>query len=88
MYIGIALKWDYSKGMVQLSMPGYVCAALYSFQPKEPKRQNDSPYIWKQPVYGENNKMLSEKAPYEEFDEKIQRRIQKIVGNSYIMLEP
>ena len=29
LYIGIALKWGYEKGMVQLSIPGYVCAVLY-----------------------------------------------------------
>ena len=27
LYIGIALKWDYEKGTVQLSIPGYVRAA-------------------------------------------------------------
>ena len=32
LYIGIALKWDYEKGTVQLSMPGYVRAALHAFQ--------------------------------------------------------
>ena len=31
LYIGIALKWDYEKGTVQLSIPGYVCAALHVF---------------------------------------------------------
>ena len=29
LYIGISLKWDYEKGMVQLSMPGYVRAAIH-----------------------------------------------------------
>ena len=37
LYTSIALKWDYDKGMVQLSMPSYVCAALNSFQHKKPK---------------------------------------------------
>ena len=32
LYIGIALKWDYEKGTIQLSMPGYVRAALHLFQ--------------------------------------------------------
>ena len=36
-YIGIALKWEYEKGTVQLSMPGYVRAALHSFQHEKPK---------------------------------------------------
>ena len=37
LYIGIALKWDYEKGTVDLSMPGYVCAALHSIHHKKPK---------------------------------------------------
>ena len=32
LYIGILLQWDYVQGMFQLSMPGYVCAALRLFQ--------------------------------------------------------
>ena len=34
LYIEIALKWDYKKVTVQISMPGYVRAALHSFQQK------------------------------------------------------
>ena len=37
LYIGIALKWDHEKVTVQLSMPGYVHAALHAFQHKKPK---------------------------------------------------
>ena len=51
-YIGIALKWDYEKGTVQLSMTVYVCASLYSFQHEKPKRPQDSPYPWTQLVNG------------------------------------
>ena len=80
MYIGIALKWDYEKGMVQLSIPGYVCASLNAFQHEKPKRLQDSPYHWTQPIYGKNNHILSEKAPAEELDEHNKKRLQKIVG--------
>ena len=44
LYIRIAIQWDYEKGTVQLSMPGYVRAELYSFQHKKPKQPQDSPY--------------------------------------------
>ena len=36
LYIGIALKWDYEKVTVQLSMPEYVRKALRSFQHDKP----------------------------------------------------
>ena len=32
LYIGITLKWDYGKQTVDLSMPGYVTAALLRFR--------------------------------------------------------
>ena len=65
MYIGIALKWYHEKETVQLSIPGYVRAALHAFQHKKPKLPQESPYPWTQTVYGNNNQMLSEKAPDE-----------------------
>ena len=42
LYIGIALKWDYEKGTVQISMSGYVRTSLHSFQHQKPKRLQDS----------------------------------------------
>ena len=51
LYIGIALKWDHEKGMVQLSMPEYVRVALNYFQQKKPKIPQDPPYPWTQPMY-------------------------------------
>ena len=37
LHIGISLQWDYEKFTVQISMPGYVCASINSFQ----KERND-----------------------------------------------
>ena len=79
MHIGIALKWDYDKGTVQLSMSGYVCAALHSFQHEKSKRPQDSPYPWTQPIYEKNNQMISENTPAEKLDYNNQT-FQKIVG--------
>ena len=65
LYIEVALNWYYEEVTVRLSIPGYVCAALHAFQHKKPKRPQDSPYPWTQPVYGKNNQILSEKSPDE-----------------------
>ena len=51
LYIGIALKWDYEKGTVHISIPGYLRAALHSFQHKKPKIPQDLTYLWTQPIY-------------------------------------
>jgi hypothetical protein len=38
------LKWDYKKLTVDLSMPGYLSAALYRVQHPEPERPQHSPH--------------------------------------------
>ena len=42
LYIGIALNWDYEKGTVQRPIPGYVHAAIHSFQHEKTKIPQDS----------------------------------------------
>ena len=54
LYIGIQLKWDYEKGKVQHSMPGYVRAAQHYFQHKKHKIPHDSPHPWKQSIHEKN----------------------------------
>ena len=49
-------------------MPGYVRAALHDLQHDKPKKPQESPHPWTQPVYRNNNHMLSEKSPAEELD--------------------
>ena len=69
-------------------MPGYVRAALHDFQHRKLKQPHDSPYPCTHSIYENKNQMLSEKVPAEELDENNQKRLQKIVGNCYIMQEP
>jgi hypothetical protein len=52
LYLGLTLKWDYSKRTVELSMPGYVRDALHKFQHPAPTRRQDAPHSWNQPTYG------------------------------------
>ena len=68
LYIRVAVKWGYEKGMVRLSITGYIRAALNSFQHEKPKIPQDSLYHWTQPIY-EKNQMIAEKGPAEELDE-------------------
>ena len=42
LYTDIALKWDYDKGTIQISMPVYVRVPLHSLQYKKPKTPQDS----------------------------------------------
>ena len=51
-YCGLTLDWNYDAGYVDISMPGYVQAALHKFQHKAPTRKCHAPHRWAVPVYG------------------------------------
>jgi hypothetical protein len=52
----LTLEWDYKKRTVDLSMPGYIKAALHKYQHKyqhaAPTRPEHAPHTWNPPVYG------------------------------------
>ena len=52
LYCGITLKWDYTRHTVNLSMPGYINAALPKYQHPEPHKPQHAPYQWEKPQYG------------------------------------
>ena len=52
LYIGISLKWDYSKQTVDLSMPGYVTAVLQRFRHQLKNTRQSSPHHHVPPTYG------------------------------------
>ena len=52
MYIGMSLKWDYSKLTVDFSMPGYVTADLQRFCHQLKNTRQSSPHHHVPPTYG------------------------------------
>jgi hypothetical protein len=79
LYCGIKLKWDYVNRTCDLSMPGYVKAALKRFQHPKPKRAQHSPHSWLKPHYGTRIQF----APPEDTSQPIQAdetlRLQEVV---------
>jgi hypothetical protein len=51
LYCGISLKWDYKNRTLDISMPGYVDAALQRFQHPPPTKPQHSPYQAAIPQY-------------------------------------
>ena len=51
-YVGISLDWDYAKGEVHLSMPGYVSEVLSRFKHIWSGKPEDQPYAHVVPNYG------------------------------------
>ena len=50
-YCGITMKWNYQKQVVDLSMPGYIQAALHNFQHIWPAQKLHAPHSWERPDY-------------------------------------
>ena len=86
-YIGIALKWDYEKVTVQISMTEYVRAALNSFQHKKPKRPQDSPYPWTQPIYVKKIRCYQKNQQLKNWTKIIKKDSRKLLEDFYIVLE-
>ncbi len=52
LYCGLTLRWDYQARTVELSMPGYIPAALHKFQHPALTRPQHSPHHWNRPNFG------------------------------------
>jgi hypothetical protein len=57
LYCGITLEWDYKNRTVDLSMPGYIEAALHKYQHLKPQRKQHAPHRWERPIYGAKQQM-------------------------------
>jgi hypothetical protein len=80
LYCGLTLKWDYRKRTVNVSMPGYIAAALHKFQPPPPIKAQDAPHNWTQPVNGSKVQYAADKDNSDLFEPKTITLIQQIVG--------
>jgi hypothetical protein len=79
-YLGLTLEWDYVNRTCDISMPGYIAAALHRFQHPPPKRPQDSPHRWIPPTYGATIQLapLDDTSPA--LDSASTTRIQQIIG--------
>ena len=51
LFFGLTLNWNYTAGWVDVSMPGYVKAALHKFQNPPPTKKKYAPHSWNRPIY-------------------------------------
>ena len=79
-YIGITLDWDYDKGQVHLTMPGYVKKALKQFQHETPKKHQNSPFPYTEPTYGATKQYAKEESKTAKLDKKGKRFVQQVCG--------
>ena len=82
LYCGITLTWDYNKGTVDLSMPGYIDRALHKFQHAKPYRPEHAPHAWNEPVYGRSTQLVSPTDDSPLLDKEGILRVQSITGTA------
>ena len=80
LYIGITLKWDYEKRTVDLSMPGYVEAALLRFRHKLKDNKQLSPHKHVAPQYGKKVQYAEPEDAAPLISEERRKFIQQVVG--------
>ena len=79
-YIGITIDWDYVRGQVHLSMPGYVAKALKQFSHPTPAKPQHSPYPSEPIQYGAKKQYAKSESTAPSLNPKDKRYIQQICG--------
>jgi hypothetical protein len=79
-YCGLILEWDYKNRTVDLSIPGYITAALHKYQHAAPTRPEHAPHTWIPPVYGAKTQYVEDKTTSQALSAKDVNRLQQLTG--------
>jgi hypothetical protein len=74
------MKWDYIKRTCDLSMPGYIQAAIHKFQHPHPKREQHAPHQWIAPTYGAKQQLTQPIDDSKPQPTELIKRVQQITG--------
>jgi hypothetical protein len=80
LYCGISLKWDYIRRTCEMSMPGYIPAALAKYQHPPPKRPQHAPHRYNTPQYGRHIQLPEPVDESEFLPPPGVKRIQQVTG--------
>jgi hypothetical protein len=79
-YCGLTLDWDYKNRTVDLSMPGYIKAALHMYQHPAPAHPEHSPHGWNPPIYGAKTQFVSDPTHSPTLSDKDVNKLQQLTG--------
>jgi hypothetical protein len=79
-YCGLTLDWDYKKRTVDLSMPGYIKAALHKYQHPAPARPEHAPHTWNPPMYGAKTQFVNDETTSPALSNKDVKKLQQLMG--------
>ena len=81
LYCGLTLHWDYNTRTVDISMSGYVTAALYQFQHETSRQPYHAPSQWSQPNYGAKVQLTDPIDSTNKMTQEQTKLCQQVVGN-------
>jgi hypothetical protein len=79
-YCGLTLEWDYKNRTVDLSMPGYIKAALHKYQHAAPTRPEHAPHTWSPPIYGAKTQYAENETTSPTLSDKDVNKLQQLTG--------
>jgi hypothetical protein len=77
---GLALEWDYKNRTVDLSIPGYIKAALHKYQHAVPTRPEHAPHTWNPPIYGAKTQYVEDETTSPALSDKDVNKLQQLTG--------
>ena len=81
LYCGIKLKWNYEKGYVDLSMPGYVEKQLTKYRHKAPSKRQYCPYEPNPIKYGKQSNEIKQEPESPALEKEEKKYIQQVIGS-------
>jgi hypothetical protein len=81
-YCGLTLDWDYTNRTDDLSMPGYIKAALHKYQLPAPARPEHAPHTWNPTIYGPKTQFVNETTPSPALSDKDVNKLQQLTSTS------
>jgi hypothetical protein len=79
-YCGLTLDWDYKKRTMELSMPGYIKAALHKYQHAAPAHPEHAPHRWNPPIYGAKTQFVNDETSSPTLSDKDVNKLQQLTG--------
>jgi hypothetical protein len=79
-YCSLTLEWEYKNKTVDLSMPGYINAALNKYQHPSPTRPEHALHKWNPPVYGAKTQYVEDDNNSPALSAKNVTKLQQLTG--------
>jgi hypothetical protein len=79
-YCGLTLEWDYTNRTVDLSIPGYIKAALHKYQHAARARPEHAPHTWNPPIYGAKTQFVKDETISLALSDKDINKLQQLTG--------